>query len=252
MGKFVLKGSRLFAGGVDLTAVNNKIELKTEVDERETTAFNPSSTSEVWSEVLGGIASASCSAEGQWEAADATKVDDASWSALGGVGPLTVCPAGGAVAAGDLAYLTKMLTGSYQLGGSVGDVAPWTLELAGSYPLVRGSALHPPGTARTATGTGTAVQIGALSATQALYVTLHVLSVSGSSSPTITVKIQSDDNSGFSSATDRTTFTAATAVGGQTAKISGAVTDDYWRAQWTVTGTSPSFLLMVAAGIGPS
>lgn len=250
MAKAVLKGVRLFAGGVDLTTVNNKISLESEVEPKDATAFNPNSNTIVWQELLAGIASTKASGEGQWEAGDASKVDDGSWSGLGGVGAWTVCPVGAAV--GDLAWPTKMLEGSYELLGSVGDVAPWKADWTGSWPLPRGQVLHPPGTARTTTGSGTARQLGALSATQALYVTLHVLSVSGTSTPTITVAIDSDDNSGMSSPTTRGTFAAATAIGGQTMKISGAVTDDWWRASWTISGTNPSFLFLVAAGIGPA
>ncbi|WIM97703.1 hypothetical protein ACTOB_001251 [Actinoplanes oblitus] len=251
MSKFVLKGTRLFVNAVDLTSVNNKVELMAEVDEQESTAFNPDSATEVWREVLGGIISSKCSAEGQWEAGDPGKVDDAAWAALGAIGPVTICPVGGPVAAGDLAYLTTMLAGDYQIGDQVGNVAPWSLDATGSSPLVRGAALHPPGTARTSTGNGTAVQLGALAADQALYVNLHVLSASGTT-PSITVKVQSDDNSGMTSPTDRATFTAATTRDAQTAKIVGAITDDYWRIAWTISGTGPSFLVIVSAGIGPA
>jgi hypothetical protein len=252
MAKFALKGTRLFTGGVDLTTVNNKIDLKAEIEEKEATAFNPASTTVVWKEVLGGIASTTCSAAGQWEAGDETKVDDGTWAALGGVGALTVFPAGGAVAVGDICYLTKMLTGSYQVGGAIGDVAPWSFEAAGAWPLVRAACLNPPGTARTATGSVLGPQIGATSSAQALYITLHVLSVSGTSTPSLTVAITSDNNSGFSSPAAVGTFTAATAVGSQTMKVAGPITDDYVRAGWTISGTSPSFLFLVAAGIGPA
>lgn len=249
MGKFVLKGVRLFVGGADLTTVNNKLELASEVEEKDVTAFNPNSTTDVWAEVIAGPASTSASGEGQWEAGDTGKVDDATWASLGAVGAWTACPVGASV--GDLAWVTKMLTGSYALGGQVGEVAPWKAGWKGSWPLARGEVLHPPGTARTATGTGTARQMGALSASQALYVTLHVLSASGTT-PSITVAVDSDDNSGMTTPTTRATFTTATARGGQTVKVAGPVTDTWWRVSWTISGTTPSFLLLAAAGIGPA
>ena len=205
----------------------------------------------MWTEVIGGLASTSISAEGQWEAGDPGKVDDATWADLGIVGAWTVCPTG-ASTVGDLAWITQAMRGNYTLGGAVGDVAPWKVDATGSWPLARGQVMNTPGTARTVTGTGTSRQLGALSATQALYVTLHVLSVAGTATPSITVRIESDDATGFPSATTRGTFTAATARGGQAMKITGPVTDDWWRAAWTISGTSPSFLLVVAAGIGPA
>lgn len=249
MAKFVLKAARLFACGVDLTSVNSKIELSSEVEEKDVTPFNPDPTAEVWRELLAGLASTSVSAEGQWEAGNGGSVDDNACIKLGVVGALTACPAGATV--GALAWLTKMMEGSYGIGGQVGDVAPWTAGWSGSWPLARGQVLHPPGTARTTTGSGTAVQLGALSASQALYVTLHVLSASGTT-PEITVIVESDDNSGMTSAITQGTFTAASAQGGDALKISGPITDDWWRVSWTITGTTPSFLFVAAAGIGPA
>lgn len=243
MSKFVLLNTRFFAGGVDLTGVTNKISLEAEREEKPTTNF----ASGGWTELIGGLGSFKLSGEGQWEAGDSTKVDDGTWTDLGGLGPVTVYPTTANV--GDLAWLSKALRGSYSLGGTVGDVAPWSANLSGSWPLVRGIGLHAPGTARTATGTGTAFQHVAVTSTQYLYATLHVLSVSGTGTPTLTVKVQSDDSSGFSSATDRITFTAATAVGGQTSRALGAITDDWYRVSYTITGTGPSFLFAVGIGV---
>jgi hypothetical protein len=74
--------------------------------------------------------------------------------------------------------------------------------------------------------------------------------VTGTATPTITARIESDNASGFPSATTQLTFTGATAIGGQFLSTSGsAITDDWWRVAWTITGTSPSFLFAMAFGI---
>jgi hypothetical protein len=109
--------------------------------------------------------------------------------------------------------------------------------------------MHPNGTARTTTGTGTGIQLGAVTAAQRMYCNLHVLSISGTGTPTITVKLQSSVDNTFASPTDRIVFTAATALGGQASSALGAITDQWWRAQWTISGTNPSFLFAVSAGI---
>lgn len=249
MGKFVLKGCRLFTGGADLTGVNNQIELASQVEEKDVTAFNPDSTTQVWREVIAGLASSTASGGGQWEAGDPGRVDDAAWSGLGGVGAWTACPAGANV--GDVAWLTQMMQGNYKLGDQVGEVAPWTADWSSSWPLVRGQSMHPPGTARTATGAGTAQQLGALTDNRALYVALHVLSAAGTT-PSLTVVVESDDAAGMADPITRHTFTAATDRGGQTAMIPGAITDDWWRVSWSISGTDPSFLFVVSAGIGPA
>lgn len=243
MSKFVLLNARLFAVGADLTGASNKIELTSEIEDKETTNYYSAG----YKEVIGGLGTAEVSAEGQWEAADSSKVDDAMWARLGGVGPWTACPDNAAV--GDLAYLTQCLTASYALGGAVGDIAPWTGKGASSWPLVRGQMAHPAGTARTSTGTGTAVQLGAVPAGKRLYAALHVLSVAGTT-PSITARIESDNAVGFPSATTQLTFTAATAAGGEALRTSGsAITDDWFRVAWTISGTTPSFLFATSFGI---
>jgi hypothetical protein len=243
MSKFVLTDCRIYTGGADLSTRSNKASLTAEYEEKDTTAFAGGG----YTECLGGLASTKFMGEGQWEAGNAGMVDDVSWSGLGGLGPLTVCPDGADV--GDLAWLTYAMRGSYTLGESVGEVAPWSANLAGSWPLARGAIAHPPGTARTATGDGTAVELGAVTSGQYLYAGLHVLSASGTT-PTIDVVIESDVDALFNgSETSRVTFTQATDRGGQIQRVAGAITDTFWRATWTISGTTPSFLFVVSLGI---
>lgn len=243
MSSVVLTGVRLFTVGADLTSSNNKAELSAEVEEKDTTVY----TSGGYKELIGGLASSEIEAEGFWEAGDDSKVDDASWSQMGGNGPWTIAPLGAAV--GDLAYLTKALRSEYKILGEVGDVAPWTAKASGSWPVARGQVAHPPGTARTSSGTGTSINLGAVAAGKRLYAALHVLSVSGTT-PSLTVEIESDTATGFPSAVTALTFTAATAISGQTLRTDGtALTDSWFRAKWTITGTTPSFLFAVAFGI---
>jgi hypothetical protein len=65
------------------------------------------------------------------------------------------------------------------------------------------------------------------------------------------VLVQSDDNASFTSATTRISFTAETDATAhyQWGSVAGAITDDYWRITYTVSGTGPSFNFAVAAGI---
>ncbi|MFG1898694.1 hypothetical protein ACGFIP_32270 [Micromonospora zamorensis] len=247
----ILKNVRIFNGGVDLTSSANKVEVSGEVEERDMTTFGSydGPSDRIWKEVMAGTKSGKASASGFWEALDPSKVDDSSWSSLGGVGAWTVCPRGAAV--GDVAYVTQAMRGQYQLGGSQGDIAPWSAAWGGSMPIVRGVIAHPPGLARTATGTGTAVLHVAVPTGGELIAALHVLSAAGTT-PSITVKIQSDDAAGFASPTDLLTFTAATARGGEARRLAGPITDTYYRASWTITGTTPSFLFVVSLGVSPA
>lgn len=249
MGKHTLVNVRLFTGGADLTTRSNKLEVSSEVEEKDVTCFTDDDTAtQVWREVIGGIASTQISAEGAWEAGDPGKVDNESWAGLGGVGPWTMCPRGAAV--GSVAWLTRAMRGQYTLLGDVGEVAPWQANATGSWPLVRGKVLHPPGTARTTTGSGTGVQHVAVPAGQHLYAALHVLSVSGTGSPTLTVAVESDVDDTFASPTEQITFNPATTLGGQIARAAGPITDTWYRVTWEITGTTPSFLFVVSLGVG--
>ncbi|WP_433232402.1 hypothetical protein ACQP2H_10535 [Micromonospora sp. CA-248260] len=247
MAKFVMHNTRIFAGAADLTGVSNKVEVSSEVEEKEVTAFNPVEGQPAWKEVLGGLASTKISGEGQWEAGDPSKVDNESWSGLGAVGAWTICPT--AASSGNLAYFTNGLRTSYEVGGKVGDVAPWKAEASGTWPLVRGVSLHSPGTPRTATGSAPGVLHVAVPAGKQLYAALHVLSVAGTGSPSLTVVVESDDAVGFPSPATRLSFAAATAVGSQILRSANTNTDTYYRVSYTISGTTPSFLFMVSVGV---
>lgn len=244
MSKTILTNVRCFAVAVDLTGNSNKIELSSEVEDKDATNYG----SEGWKEVMGGLASAEISGEGQWEAGDPSKVDDGSWSQLGGVGPWSIS-ANNSATVGSLAYFTSALRSNYTLLDTVGEIAPWAGTAKSSWPLVRGQFAHPPGTARTATGTGTGLEVGAVPADARLYAALHVLSVSGTT-PSLTARVESSVDNTFASPTTRLTFAAATAVGGQALRTDGsAITDTWWRVAWTVTGTTPSFMFAATLGI---
>jgi hypothetical protein len=242
--KTILTNVRTFAAGVDLTGASNKVELSAEVEDKDTTNY----ASEGWKEVIGGLGSAEISAEGQWEAGDPSKVDDASWTQLGAVIPWSIS-ANNAAAVGGLAYVVSALRSSYTLFDAVGEVAPWSGDAKSSWPLVRGQFAHPPGTARTASGTGTGLELSAVTAGKRMYAALHVLSVSGTT-PSITARVESSVDNTFASPTTRLTFTAATAAGGQALRTDGtAITDTWWRIAWTISGTTPSFLFVASLGI---
>jgi len=240
----ILKDCRIFAGAAHLSGQSNRIELSAECTSEDTTNF----LSDGWEECQGGIANFKIVGGGQWHASDASSVDYSRWSALGVPEAWSVAPA--TVAPGDRVYVGKADQSKYTFLGDVGKVAPWTVDAEGSSPLVRGRSLHNYTTARTATGSGTAVENTAVASNQALYCALHVLSVSGTGSPTLTVRVQSD-TVGFGSATTVQTFTAATGLTNQFARVAGPITDTWFRADWTISGTNPSFLFVVTIGVGP-
>lgn len=240
----VLLDARIYVQGADLTGYSNKVEAMAKAEDLDRTTFGSGG----WHERIGGLFDGSANVEGFWGAGDQSAPDDMFWGQLGNQIPVSLVPTLGTV--GQLAYLTKALACQYTPGGKDGELLAFNADMPVSWPIVRGAVIHPQGTARTTTGTGTSVQLGAVPSDKCLYVCLHVLGASGTT-PSLTVKMQSDNATGFPSATDQGTFTAATTYGGQTMKIAGPITDDWWRVAYTISGTSPSFLFAVTAGIGP-
>lgn len=244
MSVIALVNTRIFGGAADLTGSSNAVELNAEVDGLDATTFGGLG----WRQRAGGLSDANGNVGGFFDAGDPSKPDDRLWADLAKANPWTFAPDGAAI--GQLAYLTRMVQKNYKPGASVGELLGYTADLVGDEPLARGSVLHDAGTARTTTGTGTIVQLGAVGVGMKMWCTLHVLSVAGTT-PSITVKLQSATTGAFSSPTDRATFAAATAVGGQwVGTAAGPITDTYWRLSWTISGTAPSFLLLAAAGLG--
>lgn len=154
----------------------------------------------------------------------------------------------GQYGAGNVGYGFKSLETAYSLLGAHGEIAPFSASAAGQSRAFRGTQLHASDTARTATGTGTAYNLGAVSSTQRLYATLHVVAASGTS-PTLDVTIESDDAEGFPSAVTRLTFTQATARTHQFTSVAGPITDTWFRVKHTIGGTNPSFRYFVLVGI---
>lgn len=243
----VLLDARLFVAGADLSGAGNKIEVKETAEVRKVTNWRSAGAEENRAALFG----TDWMAEGHYEAGDASKPDDLFWATRRTLDPWSAAATNASdLSAGSLMYLNKVLRADAAWLGPVGDVAPWSMHGKSTWPLVRGACAHPSGVARIATGDGTAVQQGAVAANKRVYGNLHVLSVAGTSTPTITVKVQSDDNSGFTTPTDRLSFAAKTAPGGEALRSDGtAITDTYWRATWTITGSSPSFLFLVSFGI---
>lgn len=245
MAKYLLLDSVVYLDGKNLSGDSNSLTINAEADEVDVTTFGSDGTREY----LAGLKSFSAQLQG-FSSHGTGEVDSVLNSQWGVSDAIFSASAEGDD--GDIGFFTKSVETVFNpWGGSVGEASKFDASFKGrGQPLVRGTILHPGDTARSSSSNGTGRQLGAVGSTQKLYAALHVLSVSGTSTPTLTVKVQSDDNAGFTSATDRITFTAATAAGAQWATpVSGAITDDRWRVSYTISGTTPSFLFAVLVGI---
>lgn len=242
----VLLDVRTYVAGADLSGAGNKIEIKETAEVKKVTNWRSGGAEEN----KAGLFSTDWMMEGHYEAGDASKPDDLFWATRRTLDPWTAAAtADSDLNVGSVMWLNKVLRADASFGGPVGDVDGWSMSGKSTWPLVRGKCAHPSGVARSTTANGTSVQLGAVAAGKRLYANLHVIGATGTT-PSATVKIQSDDNSGFTTPTDRLSFAAKTTTGGEALRTDGtAITDTYWRAQWTVSGTTPSFLFLVAFGI---
>jgi hypothetical protein len=136
------------------------------------------------------------------------------------------------------------------LSGSVGDMAAVSVGATtrDAYGAIRGNILLPLAARGTGSSTGTARQLGAVSATQRVFSALHVTAASGTT-PTLDVTVRSDDAVGFPSGVIRTTHPQFTTTGSDIQSAAGPFTDDWWRVAYTIAGTTPSFTFVVIVGI---
>lgn len=245
MAKFVLVNARTFFAGTDLSGDTNEVTVAASREVKDTTNY----LSGGWKEEIAGLGSAKIDVSGYTEAS-ATPLtvglpDDTGWANFPLLLGISVAPVGAADQAP--VYFTNVLEYEFDpLQGKVGDVAAFKLMTMSDWALVKGVIAVPPSLAISATGTGTINTLGAVGAGQQLYADVHVISVTGT--PTITFTVQSAALVGFGSPTTRLTFSAATAIGGQILRTPGAITDQFYRATWTVTGTG-SVLAAVSFGI---
>lgn len=241
MSSYVLTDAKLWVAQYDLSGDLNAIAVQNQAEAKDGTTFGAGTRIH-----KGGLKTVDLQCEGFYNPGT-DLVDDVIFARIGTANlPVSCSPTGGAE--GQPAYLFLSELARYRIGGEVGEMFPFSVEAeAQGQPLVKGLVLL--NGVKGTTGNGTAVQLGAVSATQKVFAALHVLAASGGS-PSVTVKLQSDDNSGFSSPTDRFTFAAKAAAGSEwAAPVSGAITDDWWRLTWTITGTTPSFTLVGVVGI---
>ena len=240
MAKFVFNDGKVFSGGYDLSDHVTSVNLEIMSEELDATTINSGG----FRERLGGLKDSTLQLDGFYEAG-ANKPDALLGASVGNELIVTTVPEAGV---GNTAYFMKSRLFSYQMFGAVGEIAPFSITKSQSDDEVVQGKIEIDG-ALTATGNSTGVQLGAVGSTEKIYVAIHCIAVSGTSTPTVTFKLQSDDNASFTSPTDVITFSDITAIGADYQSAAGAITDDYFRLNYTISGTSPSFSIHATIGI---
>jgi len=128
--------------------------------------------------------------------------------------------------------------------GAVGEIGKFSITTQASDPPIIGHVGAPLASRTTAGFTGAAVAMTGPTATQAVYACLHVTAAAGTN---LVVTLQSDDNSGFTSATNRIVFSTVSAVGAQWLSLPGPLSSEtHWRIICTIATSTFTFL----AGFG--
>jgi hypothetical protein len=236
---------RWYVGQQAVACLAKSATLQSEAAALDTTAI----CVDGWTTLIGGLKSGAFNMDLMADFVD-DGLDENLFAALGTPNVPQSFAIGSTV--GSVGYTMKSLSSSYvPVTGQPGELAMASLSGSSSGPIARGVMLASDTSTVSSSGVTTAVQFGALSSGQTMYVGLHVVTASGTS-PTLDVVIQSDDSAGFASPTGRLTLTQATASTNRTqaGAIAGAVADDWWRVSYTIGGTTPVFAFAVVVGIG--
>lgn len=242
MGSFAAIDVTTFVAGFDFTGTMNSLALNNGDQELDTTVFGNQARQRI-----SGLEDVDASLQGFWEAGAGT-VDPEVFGKLGGTSQaVTHTPDG---VAGSTSYFYQAAEFSYNLFGEVGVAAPYTLSLMGASGnaqpgLIRGQLAAAKGNVSATGAFGTGVNLGAVAADKYLYLAFHVFTAG----TTLSVKVESDDNSGFTTPADvaGATIGPITAAGGTwMTRIAGPITDTWYRLNATaITGT-----FNVAASLG--
>jgi hypothetical protein len=240
----IVQSRKLFVAEYALSGYLNGLVLDLDPVVEDDTVFGDDTRSRYV-----GMDAFSVEEEGLWSAG--TALPDTIFAAHAGLEDVlaTVAPLTGA--AGEIAFFGLTSQGAYKLGGAVGPMHRFSLHLSGSggAGMVHGTILV--NANLTATGDGTAYELGAVAATEKLYAGLHVTAVGGTN-PTLDLILESDAADDFSGAeTTRITFAQVTAAGSEWATpVAGAITDTWYRISYTIGGTaSPNFDVVITVGV---
>jgi hypothetical protein len=241
MASHVLNDCAVYVNELDLTGQSNQVEATLTAEELDASVFGNSG----YASTVAGLKTGTFNHTGFMEYTSG--MDRVLLDAMGSTNVATVAtdPALGA-------HAWLMTGASFEaspLSGSVGQLA----ALNGSIKSGEGSYGLRPGyiiankAARTATASTTGVQLFTTGTVTLLTAALHVFTVSGST-PSCTVTVQSSATQG-GSYTTRGTFTAATDETKQYISAAISTTEQWWRATFTISGSSPSFTAAVSAAV---
>ena len=229
------KDSKLFLNNNDFGQYFNNVDFNRTADIAETTAFGNDDKNYIAGDKDGTI-----SLTGMFDAT----ADAILQPFLGSSTDTDICIGADGITDGKSIFFGTGVVTNYGQSSPVGDVVATSLDLQADAGLFNGLVLD--NATITATGNSTSTDNGAGTTNGGGAIAI-VTGVSGTSTPTATIKIQHSTND--STFVDLVTFTNFTAVGSQVSEIaSGTTINRYLRVNYTITGTNPSFNVIVGFG----
>lgn len=223
--------SFIYGDGFDFSGVSNEYSVTCEATALDKTTFRSGS----YNEFAGGLKTVTFDAKGFHDAA-AGGLDPTAFTDFSSTGK--VYTVGLDETEGDPALMFQGSKAKYDMFGTINEMAPYSLSVVGTdgVGVVRGVLAKEKADVSATGATGTALNLGAVSASQYLYATFHLFGTAGT---TITAVVESDDANNFPSATTRITFGPLTAIGGTWGtRVAGSITDTWYRLRVTaITGT---------------
>lgn len=237
MAVFVLTDATTWVHGYDFTTDTNKVMLKPSVDAQDSTTFGGGG----YRSRKPGLRNIDFELAGFWDSAPDLQV-------FGNLGTVDHAVTSSATSTEtSVAYMFQAGRFEYEAFGSVGDMTPFNVKMLGTnyVGLVRGQMAKAKGNVSATGAIGSGLNLGAGGAGKFLYATVHIFTAG----TTVTLIIQSDDNSGFTTPTTVATVGPLTTTGGtfMTRVDASAITDNWFR--FNVSAITGTFSLAGAIGV---
>lgn len=227
------KYTKVLFGDADLSQYFNSTSRTTNVEQADATTYGRGHKA-----YLAGVQDGALSLGGLFDG-DAGAIDEKLSGILGttGINPVTVLLTTGAPAVNDRVFLASAVATSYNVSSPVSDIVSANSEFVTSAGIHSGRLLHP-GTAITATGNGTSVDLGALPASspRGWVANLHVLDTN-TMDDDVTFTIEDSANNSTWASLGSFTAVAAGDPSGQSIELIPDVVNRYVRVVRTVAGT---------------
>lgn len=238
--------AEIFLGSYRFTVNATNVNVGLHVDVKDATTFGSGG----FEQFVPGLKVLTLNLQGLTDYA-AGAYDEWIRTSYGTVQVASVSP--GVMAVGNTVVITQGIPETNEnFGGHVGDISKVSTAVKPVGNVVaQGQVTNITAPTITVTGNTTPVQVGALGALQQAYAAIHVVTIAGTATPTLTCQLASSPTSGGAYTTRGAAGAGLTAIGGQflATGILGVITDTWWRLNYTVSGTSPIFTVFASIAV---